>query len=153
MSFSTSDILFIVMIPAVVVLIIICILQRLTIRRRIRFAVEKEHRRNVVEIRNVNNDLQRFMYLYEDLKKANESSDDASQNDNSNTGISLRDAEDIVMAQKKLEAEVERVEKKLANKGFVDKAPQKLVDEEKAKGEKYRGMLETVCARLESLKK
>lgn len=109
MSFSTSDILFIVMIPAVVVLIIICILQRLTIRRRIRFAVEKEHRRNVVEIRNVNNDLQRFMYLYEDLKKANESSDDASQDDNSNTGISLRDAEDIVMAQKKLEAEKEEL--------------------------------------------
>ena len=45
-----------------------------------------------------------------------------------------------------------RVEKKLANQGFVAKAPQKLVEEEKAKGEKYREMLATVIARLDSLK-
>ena len=55
--------------------------------------------------------------------------------------------------KKKLESEVERVEKKLANQGFVSKAPQHLIDEEKAKGEKYRGMLETVTARLEALQK
>ena len=55
--------------------------------------------------------------------------------------------------KKKLESEVERVEKKLANQGFVSKAPQHLIDEERAKGEKYRDMLATVVARLESLKK
>ena len=54
--------------------------------------------------------------------------------------------------KKRLEGEVMRVEKKLANQGFVAKAPQKLVEEEKAKGEKYRDMLATVIARLESLK-
>ena len=42
--------------------------------------------------------------------------------------------------------------KKLANKGFTDKAPAHLVEEERAKGEKYKEMLETVVARLESLK-
>ena len=54
--------------------------------------------------------------------------------------------------KKKLEGEVTRVEKKLANQGFVAKAPAAVVEEEKAKGEKYREMLETVTARLESLK-
>ncbi|MBR2202241.1 MAG: hypothetical protein IJ894_16165 [Bacteroidales bacterium] len=68
MSFSTSDILFIVMIAAVVTLILICILQRVTIRNRIDRAVDNEHRRNAGEIRDLNADLQRFMYLYNDLK-------------------------------------------------------------------------------------
>ena len=45
-----------------------------------------------------------------------------------------------------------RVEKKLSNSGFVDKAPEAVVNEEKAKGEKYREMLETVNARLESMR-
>ncbi len=40
-------------------------------------------------------------------------------------------------------------EGKLNNAGFVAKAPQKVVDEEKAKGEKYKEMLEKV---LESIK-
>ena len=55
--------------------------------------------------------------------------------------------------QKRLEGEVLRVEKKLANQGFVAKAPAHVVDEERAKGEKYREMLETVSTRLASLKK
>ncbi|MBQ9272308.1 MAG: valine--tRNA ligase [Mogibacterium sp.] len=59
--------------------------------------------------------------------------------------------ERLTKEKKRLESEVLRVEKKLANKGFVDKAPQKLVDEERAKGEKYKEMLDTVAARLESL--
>ena len=65
-----------------------------------------------------------------------------------------RDAEIERLTKEKarLESEVQRVEKKLANKGFVDKAPQKLVEEERAKGEKYREMLATVIARLDSLK-
>jgi len=37
----------------------------------------------------------------------------------------------------------------LSNEGFVAKAPQKVIDEEKAKGEKYKEMLEKV---LESIK-
>ena len=65
-----------------------------------------------------------------------------------------RDAEIERLTKEKarLESEVLRVEKKLANQGFVAKAPQKLVEEEKAKGEKYREMLATVIARLDSLK-
>lgn len=55
--------------------------------------------------------------------------------------------------KKKLEAEVMRVEKKLENKNFVDKAPKKIVDEEKAKGEKYKDMLSKVESRLNSMKK
>lgn len=54
--------------------------------------------------------------------------------------------------KKRLEGEVSRVEKKLSNSGFVDKAPEAVVNEEKAKGEKYREMLETVNARLESMR-
>ena len=50
----------------------------------------------------------------------------------------------------KLEAEIQRVEKKLANERFVSKAPVEVVEEEKAKGEKYKEMYNTV---LESIKK
>ena len=65
-----------------------------------------------------------------------------------------RDAEIERLTKEKarLESEVARVEKKLANKGFTDKAPAHLVDAEREKGVKYKGMLETVIARLESLK-
>ena len=51
--------------------------------------------------------------------------------------------------KKKLEGEIKRVEGKLGNAGFIAKAPQKLVDEERAKGEKYKAMLKKV---LESIK-
>lgn len=47
--------------------------------------------------------------------------------------------------------EVDRVNKKLSNKNFVDKAPQKIVEEERAKGEKYEEMLEKVIDRLKSM--
>ena len=49
----------------------------------------------------------------------------------------------------KLEAEVARCEKMLSNPGFINKAPQAKIDEEKAKLEKYKEMLAKV---LESLK-
>jgi len=52
----------------------------------------------------------------------------------------------------KLEKEIERVEKKLSNKGFVAKAPEAVVNEEKAKGEKYREMLSSVMERINNLK-
>jgi valyl-tRNA synthetase len=55
--------------------------------------------------------------------------------------------------KKRLEGEVMRVEKKLAHQGFVSKAPAAVVEEERAKGEKYREMLDTVLARLEALRK
>ena len=53
----------------------------------------------------------------------------------------------------KLEGEVTRVNKKLSNEGFVAKAPAKLLDEEKAKKEKYETMLEAVVSRINQLKK
>lgn len=55
--------------------------------------------------------------------------------------------------KKRLEGEVMRVEKKLSNQGFVSKAPAAVVEEERAKGEKYKEMLATVTSRLEALNK
>ena len=53
---------------------------------------------------------------------------------------------------KTLEGEIKRVEGKLSNQGFVSKAPAKVIEEEKAKGEKYAKMLEEVKASLAKLK-
>ena len=52
----------------------------------------------------------------------------------------------------KLEAEVLRGEKMLSNPGFVNKAPEAKVNEEKAKLENYKQMLQNVEERLASLK-
>ena len=52
----------------------------------------------------------------------------------------------------KLEAEVLRGEKMLSNPGFVNKAPEAKVNEEKAKLENYKQMLANVEERLNSLK-
>ncbi len=52
----------------------------------------------------------------------------------------------------KLEAEVLRGEKMLSNPGFVNKAPEAKVNEEKAKLENYKQMLENVEERLKNLK-
>ena len=51
----------------------------------------------------------------------------------------------------KLEAEVLRGEKMLSNPGFVNKAPEDKINEEKAKLENYKKMLETVVERLSNL--
>ncbi len=51
----------------------------------------------------------------------------------------------------KLQGEIERVEKKLANERFVSKAPAEVVEEEKAKGEKYREMYNSVLESIEKL--
>ena len=51
----------------------------------------------------------------------------------------------------KLEAEVLRGEKMLSNPGFVNKAPEAKVNEEKAKLENYKQMLQNVEERLKSL--
>lgn len=52
---------------------------------------------------------------------------------------------------KKLQAEVQRGEKMLSNQGFISKAPQAKIDEEKAKLEKYKQMLATTENRLKEL--
>ena len=52
----------------------------------------------------------------------------------------------------RLEAEVARGEKMLSNPGFVNKAPEAKVNEEKEKLAKYREMLELAKERLEKLK-
>ena len=52
-----------------------------------------------------------------------------------------------------LEAEVQRARKMLSNPGFVEKAPQAKVQEEKEKLQKYEQLLEQTKARLESLKR
>ncbi len=43
--------------------------------------------------------------------------------------------------REKLEEEIERLEKKLANERFVERAPAEVVDGERAKLEEYRGAL------------
>ena len=55
--------------------------------------------------------------------------------------------------QKSLEGEIARCNGKLQNQGFLAKAPEKVVQEEKEKLAKYAEMLERVGARLDSLKK
>ena len=54
--------------------------------------------------------------------------------------------------KKRLEAEVLRGEKMLSNPGFLSKAPEAKVNEEKEKLENYKNMLKNVKERLESLK-
>ncbi|NRT70876.1 valine--tRNA ligase [Clostridium beijerinckii] len=53
---------------------------------------------------------------------------------------------------KKLEGEIDRIDKKLGNQGFVAKAPAAVVDAEKEKRVKYVEMLEAVKVRSEALK-
>lgn len=51
----------------------------------------------------------------------------------------------------KLESEVERASKMLANKGFVEKAPEAKIQAEKEKLAKYKEMLETVEKRIKEI--
>lgn len=63
-----------------------------------------------------------------------------------------KERERLVKEKEKLVKEVERVEKKLSNQGFVSKAPEKVINEEKAKLEKYSNMLKSVEEQIERLK-
>jgi valyl-tRNA synthetase len=63
-----------------------------------------------------------------------------------------KELERLNKEKEKLEKEIDRVEKKLSNEKFVAKAPKEVVEEEKAKGDKYKEMLQAVIVRLESLK-
>jgi valyl-tRNA synthetase len=51
-----------------------------------------------------------------------------------------------------LNSEVERVEKKLGNEGFVAKAPAKVIEEERAKMADYAGKRDKVLGRIEELR-
>ena len=62
-----------------------------------------------------------------------------------------KELERLNKEKKELEGEIKRVEGKLSNQGFVAKAPQKVVDEERAKGEKYREMLDKVIASITAM--
>ncbi|MBC2578524.1 valine--tRNA ligase [Peptostreptococcus russellii] len=60
-----------------------------------------------------------------------------------------KEKERLNKEKKKALSEIKRVEGKLNNPGFVNKAPEKLVEEEKAKKEKYEEMLKSIEERLE----
>ena len=62
-----------------------------------------------------------------------------------------KELERLENEKKKLEGEILRVEKKLSNERFVSKAPEAVVEEERAKGEKYKEMLKAVLERIEAL--
>ncbi|MFC0270180.1 valine--tRNA ligase [Metabacillus herbersteinensis] len=64
-------------------------------------------------------------------------------------------AEEIARLEKereKLDKEVERVQKKLSNEGFLKKAPDKVIEEEKAKQNDYAEKRDIVLARIRELK-
>ena len=63
-----------------------------------------------------------------------------------------KELERLEKEKKRLEGEIKRVEGKLNNKGFTEKAPAKVVEEERQKGVKYKEMLDTVLESIESLK-
>ena len=62
-----------------------------------------------------------------------------------------KEIERLQKEKKQLESEIKRVEGKLSNPGFTAKAPEKVVAEERAKGEKYREMLDKVLASLQAM--
>ena len=62
-----------------------------------------------------------------------------------------KELERLNKEKKKLEGEVERIDKKLSNQGFVAKAPQAVIDGEKEKREKYQEMLDAVLVRIKAL--
>ncbi len=57
----------------------------------------------------------------------------------------------LLSEKQKLEAEIERIDKKLSNEGFVAKAPAAVVDGERAKREKYKENLAGVLSALDKL--
>ncbi len=63
-----------------------------------------------------------------------------------------KELERLEKEQKKLEGEVERVSKKLSNEGFVAKAPEKLIEEERGKQQKFEEMLSNLNERIQKMK-
>jgi len=64
-----------------------------------------------------------------------------------------KEIERLEKEKKKLEDELNRVAGKLSNEGFLAKAPQKLIDEETAKKDKFQEMMNAVIERLDMLNK
>lgn len=64
-----------------------------------------------------------------------------------------KEIERLEKEKERLEGELKRVCGKLSNQGFISKAPQKVVDEERGKESKYQQMMEKVVERLDSLRK
>lgn len=64
-----------------------------------------------------------------------------------------KEIERLEKEKERLEKELERVNKKLSNKGFLEKAPEQVVQSEKEKREKYQGMMDRVLDSLANLKK
>ncbi len=62
-----------------------------------------------------------------------------------------KELERLLKEKSQLEGEIKRVEGKLGNPGFVAKAPAKLIEEEKAKGVKYKEMLEKVLENIKDM--
>ena len=58
----------------------------------------------------------------------------------------------LTAEMKKNEGEIERIEKKLANEGFVSKAPAAVIEGERAKLSKYLEVRESLAAALAKLK-
>ncbi len=63
-----------------------------------------------------------------------------------------KERERLNKEKEKAISEIKRVEGKLNNQGFVSKAPEKLIEEEKAKKEKFEEILKTIEERLSKLK-
>ena len=61
--------------------------------------------------------------------------------------------ERLTKEKKKLEGEVARVKGKLSNQGFISKAPEKVINEEREKQVKYEAQLAGVVERLELVAK
>ena len=59
-----------------------------------------------------------------------------------------KEIERLSKEKTRLEGEIKRAEGKLSNKGFTDKAPANVVEEERQKCEKYKAMLEKVIESL-----
>ena len=55
-----------------------------------------------------------------------------------------KELERLTKEEKKLQSEIDRLVKKLSNEGFVNKAPEKVIQEEKGKLSKYEPMLEDI---------
>ena len=64
-----------------------------------------------------------------------------------------KELERLKKEKSKLEGEIKRAKGKLSNKGFTEKAPEKLVKAEEEKLGKYEGMYESVLERIEGVKK
>jgi valyl-tRNA synthetase len=64
-----------------------------------------------------------------------------------------KEIERLNKEKENLEKELQRVRGKLNNQGFISKAPQNVIDAEKAKEKKYQDMMDKVLERLKGLKK